>query len=192
MDIIRKTIENDEEYLRQISEEVDLSNDNYKSDIKLLEEYCLQTSCFALASVQIGIPKRMIYLKNTKDIDRKDITYNEGKVIINPIVIRRKGHSRFWEGCLSCMKGNKQIAGLTDRPYEIEVEYFDEFKNKHKEVFSEFPAIVLSHEMDHLDGVLHMDIATDIKVVTNEELKELRKKYPLEIISKEDNYEKKV
>ena len=188
MDITRKTIENDEKYLRQISKEVDLSNNDYKQDIKLLEEYCLQTSCFALAAVQIGIPKRMIYLKNTKDIDRKDITYNESKVLINPVITKRKGHSRFWEACLSCMKNNKHIAGLTDRPYELEVEYFDTNGEKKNEIFSEFSAIVLSHELDHLDGILHMDISKDIKIVTDEELKELRRKEPLEIISKEDYY----
>ena len=130
----------------------------------------------------------MIYLKNTKDIDRKDITYNESKVLINPVIIKRKGHSRFWEACLSCMKNNKHIAGLTDRPYELEVEYFDTNGEKKNEIFSEFSAIVLSHELDHLDGILHMDISKDIKIVTDEELKELRRKEPLEIISKEDYY----
>lgn len=36
-----------------------------------------------------------------------------------------------------------------------------------------------------------MDIAKDIKVVTDDELKELRRKHPLEIISKEENYDNK-
>lgn len=62
MNIKRKTILNDEEYLRQISEPVDLDNESYKEEIKLLEQFCIETECFALASVQIGIPKRMIYL----------------------------------------------------------------------------------------------------------------------------------
>lgn len=86
------------------------------------------------------------------------------------------------------MKNNKHIAGLTDRPYELEVEYFDTNGEKKNEIFSEFSAIVLSHELDHLDGILHMDISKDIKIVTDEELKELRRKEPLEIISKEDYY----
>ena len=90
MEIIRKTIENDEKYLRQISTPVSLEDESYKEDIKVLEEFCLKTECFALAAVQVGIPKRMIYLKNTTlDMDKyKDPTYNESKVLINPIIIR--------------------------------------------------------------------------------------------------------
>ncbi len=189
MNIIRKTIENDEEYLKQVSEDVDLSNDNYLDDIELLKEYCLETACFALAAVQIGIPKRIIYLKNTTDIDRSDISYNEAKVLINPVVVMRKGHTRFWEGCLSCMKNGKFIAGLVDRPYELEVEYFDENRKKHRKIFREFSAIVLSHELDHLDGILHMSISKEIKLVTDDELKKLRKEHPLEIISKDSYYD---
>jgi peptide deformylase len=53
MEIIRKTIENDEEYLRQISSDVLFEDKSYIDDIKLLEEFCNNTECFALAAVQI-------------------------------------------------------------------------------------------------------------------------------------------
>ena len=123
MEIKRKTILNDEEYLRQISQPVDLSNESYKEEIKLLEQFCLDTECFALAAVQIGIPKRIIYLKNTTlDIPLEEKGYNESKVLINPIVVSRKGHTRYWEACLSCLDN----MGLVSRPYEITVEYYDE------------------------------------------------------------------
>lgn len=65
MELIRKTIENDEEYLRQISTPVDFEKDDYKASIKKLETFCQNFECFALAAVQIGIPKRLVYLKNT-------------------------------------------------------------------------------------------------------------------------------
>lgn len=91
METKRKTILNDEEYLRQISQSVDLNNESYKEEIKLLEQFCFKTECFALAAVQIGIPKRMIYLKNTTlDIPLEEKGYNESKILINPVVLSRK------------------------------------------------------------------------------------------------------
>ena len=119
MNIVRKTIENDEDYLRQISKPVSFDNDEYKDDIKLLEEFCLKTECFALAAVQIGIPKRIVYLKNTSlDVGIDDINYNESKVLINPVVISRKGITKYWEACLSCLDN----MGLVKRPYEMVIE----------------------------------------------------------------------
>ena len=42
--------------------------------------------------------------------------------------------------------------------------------------------------MDHLDGILHLDIALKIKNLTKEERKELRKKEPYQIIRKKGPY----
>lgn len=61
MQIVRKTIEKDEKYLRQISMHVDMKDINLTEEIKLLEKFCLENECYALAAVQIGIPKRIIY-----------------------------------------------------------------------------------------------------------------------------------
>ena len=186
MEIKRKTILNDEEYLRQISESVDLDNESYKEDIKLLEKFCLETECFALAAVQIGIPKRIIYLKNTRlDVPLENKDYNESIVLINPVVISKKGHTRYWEACLSCLDN----MGLVNRPYQLVVKYYDEDKNLHEESFEGFSATVLSHELDHLDGILHMDIAEEILNMAPEERKLFRLEHPYEIISKTCEYE---
>ena len=65
MNIIRKTIENDEKFLRQISKEVSFNDKSYLKDIEKLKEFCSNIECFALAAVQIGIPKRIVYLNST-------------------------------------------------------------------------------------------------------------------------------
>ncbi len=189
MEIKRKTIENDETYLRQISKDVDLNDLKLKNDIKLLEKFCLENECFALAAVQIGIPKRIIYLKNTTlDIPLENKGYNESKVLINPIIISRKGHTKFWEACLSCLDN----MGLVNRPYEIVIGYVDENGIYKTEVFKGFESTVLSHELDHLDGILHMDIAEQILVKNAEERKEFRKSHPYEIISETIDFDKEV
>ena len=187
MEIIRKTIENDLEYLRQISKEVDLNDKTYLDDIKLLEEFCLDTECFALAAVQIGIPKRIVYLKNTSlDVSIEDKSYNESKILINPVILSRKGHTQYWEACLSCLDN----MGLVSRPYIMMVKYYDVDGIIHEDKFEGFESTVLSHELDHLDGILHMDIADKVIVMPKEERKVYREKHPYKVLSKTCDYEK--
>ena len=185
MEIKRKTIENDEEYLRQISKEVLFSDKSLKSDVKKLESFCQQTECFALAAVQIGIPKRIVYLKNTTlDVPLEDMDYNESKILINPVIISRKGKTKYWEACLSCLDN----MGLVTRPYKMTIQYCDINGNKHEEIFEGFEATVISHELDHLDGILHMDIAEQVLVMPKEERKKYRETHPYEVISKTCKY----
>lgn len=189
MEIIRKTIENDEDYLRQISCEVNLDDIGYKDDIKLLKRFCDETECFALAAVQIGIPKRMICLKNTTlDVPLDDVEYNENKILINPVIVSRRGHTKYWEACLSCLDN----MGLVHRPYEMVVSYYDEDGIKHEEKYEGFEATVLSHELDHLDGILHMDIAEEVLVMERDDRKVFRESHPYEIISKTCEYDEKM
>ena len=189
MEIIRKTIENDGEYLRQISKEVLFNDDTYKKDIKLLEDFCKNTACFALAAVQIGIPKRIVYLKNTTlDIALEDKNYNEAKVLINPVIISQRGLTKYWESCVSCL----DYTGLVYRPYEMIINYYDQYKQLHEEKFEGFGSTVLSHELDHLDGILHMDIAEEVLDIPKAQRGAFRENHPYEIISKTCDYNKKV
>ena len=105
MKLKRKTIEKDEEYLRQISSEVNFDTDDYIGYIEALKEYCKNNAVYALAPVQIGIPKRIIYFRNTtSDMTKnKDSKYDESIVLINPIILNAKGRTRFIERCESCM-----------------------------------------------------------------------------------------
>lgn len=107
-----------------------------------------------MASVQIGIPKRLVYLKNTnlelirKDqnntITKEEENYNEARVLINPVIKSREGLTTYWENCASCLDN----MGLVKRPYKIEVEYEDRNREKHIDTFIGFETTVLSHEMD--------------------------------------------
>ena len=75
MEITRKTIEKDEKYVRQISKKVDFNDTSYKEEIVLLEKFCLDRGSLALAAIQIGIPKRMVFIINE--------CYRKKKVISN-------------------------------------------------------------------------------------------------------------
>ena len=79
--------------------------------------------------------------------------------------------------------------GLVKGPYKIEGEYYDILGSRHKDIFEGFESTVLSHEMDHLDGILHIDIAEKILNMKEEDRKKFRLTHNYNIISKEGKYE---
>ena len=193
MDIQTVTIANGMDFLRQRSVEVDIENDkDLKDDIKKLEEYCLSHDVMAMAAVQIGVAKRLIYLKNTNielinkiNNDEMEDTFNEARVLINPVIIKREGLTEFWEACASCFDN----CGRVLRPYKIKVEYYDIDNKKHIEDLVGFESTVFSHEYDHLNGILHMDVCEENMLMSREERKEFRKTHDYEIIKTEGDYE---
>ena len=197
------TIENNEQYLRQSSKKVDISDPELHNNIVVLQDYCMQNDVMAMAAVQLGIPKRIVYVKNTNlEILNKRLTdegkeetkdYNEAKVLINPEIITKEGLTTFWEACASCSWYEGEIKkwynGKVKRPYKIRVRYFDIEGNEHEDEFEGFESTVLCHEIDHLDGILHIDIADKVVKGTKEDRIELRKKEGYTIISQTGNFE---
>ena len=184
------TIENNEEYLRQISKEVDIKDPELHNNIVTLQDYCMQNEVMAMAAVQLGIPKRIVYVKNSNlEVLNKRATtkgkeetkdYNEAKVMINPEIITKEGITTFWEACASSSwyeNGVKRwYSGKVRRPYKIKVKYIDIDGIQHIDDIEGFESTVLCHEIDHLDGILHIDIADEILKQTKEERSELRRK----------------
>lgn len=188
MELKAKTITNDLEYLRQVSEDVDLNDPKLKKYIITLKEYFNIQPALAMAAVQLGIPKRLIYIRNTNITNLEGEGIDEARVLINPIIIRKLGHTRYWEACVSCL----DKMGLVDRPYEIELEYYLEDGSLKREIFTGFLATVLSHEYDHLDGILHIDRAVQIYELPQDKRKEFREILPnggYEIISTDGEFE---
>ena len=166
-----RTIEKDEAYLRQWSKDVKKKDPELKHDIDVVANYCRENgNMIALASVQIGIPKKIIYIMKTEEYDvAKEKDFEDKKIVmINPKIVEEKGETYYWENCASCMDN----MGRVKRPYYIKVIYYDENFNRKEEAFEGFKATVFSHEYDHLFGILHMDIADKIY---NMPLKERRK-----------------
>lgn len=165
------------------------------NDISVLDEYCKENAVMAMAAVQLGIPKRMIYLKNTNldiinkmqtnTVSEEEKNYNEAKVLINPVITNREGLTDYWEACASCLDNFGRVL----RPYKIELEYYDVEGNKKQETFEGFESTVLSHEIDHLDGTLHIDIAEEVYQMPAEERKVWRINHGYKVYSKTGDYE---
>lgn len=182
-----KKIDKDLEYLRQVSKEVDFTED-LTNEINDLEKYILESNGFAIAAIQLGYNNRVIYLRCT-DFNKIDVEgYNEKEILINPVITKQEGLTTYWEACLSCLDNTAIVL----RPYKINISYYDINGNKKYKEITGFPSTVLSHEYDHLNGILHMDKGLEILEMTKEERKEFRKTYGYEVYEKEGEFEKLV
>ena len=183
-----KTIKNDLNYLRQISKKVNFNKDDWKIAIEKLKLFGrMNDNVVAISSIQLGIPLRIIYIKNTKIDTFEDLIYNNDKILINPVIINREGLARYWETCVSCLN----YTGLVERPYKIEIEYYDQTQVKYNEIFVGYESTILSHEIDHLNGILHIDKSLEILKLNKEQRKEFREKHPYEIIRKNGKFTEK-
>lgn len=182
------TIKTSEKYLRQKSSKVDFKDKELSNYIEILEDYCQKKQVFAISAIQLGIPKRIIYIKNTnkelvermKNKENQTKKYAELRVLINPKIIKEKGLTEYWETCASCLN----TMGHVYRPYEIEMEYYDLYNQKHRQVYKGFEATIIAHEYDHLDGILHIDKADKTLIMNAKKRKEFRKTHRYNIISK--------
>jgi peptide deformylase len=88
------------------------------------------------------------------------------RVLANP-ELRFPGSSRvnLWEGCLSV----PGIRGRTERFSEVEVRWLDRNGQKCEILFRGFPAAVVQHETDHLDGILFFARMPDLSMLAFED-----------------------
>ena len=103
-----------------------------------------------LAAPQVGVLRRVVVIE-----------VEEGKLIelINPRIIAYSGEQIGQEGCLS-VPGKW---GKTKRPMHVTVRALDRHGKEFDISGSELLAKAFCHEIDHLDGKLYIDIATEIE-----------------------------
>ena len=180
------TIADSEKFLRQISSVVDFSDSELSQNLKDIKEYCVNNNgLYAIACIQLGIPKRIVYIRSTKPNDTSANAEKDQTLMINPKVLRKIGKTEFWEACVSGLTN----FGLVERPYKILVEYQNENGQILTQWFEGFSATVVSHELDHLDGIFHMDRAKKLMQMPASERVEFRKLHPYKIISKKCEFE---
>ena len=137
-----------------------------------------------LAKLKFNLLKfyhHIVYIKSTKPNDTTANAESEQILMINPEIISKKGKTEFWEACVSGLEN----LGLVERPYEIIVKYQNENRDIKIQKFEGFSSTVISHELDHLDGIFHMDRAKKILQMTASERIEFRRQHPYKIISKD-------
>lgn len=117
-----------------------------------------------IAAPQIGVSRRVFLVsEEAKFIDSERTREKEHQweyhVYINPVITKlSKAKVSDVEGCLS-VPGKY---GVVPRPEKVEIEAYDETGRKFSRGASRFFARVLQHEMDHLNGTLFIDKATEM------------------------------
>ena len=142
---IRQIRLNGDEILRKRAREVDTVDDKIRELLHDMLETMHKYNGVGLAGPQVGILKRVIV------IDLYD--GEEPLLLVNPKIIKSKGKQEVDEGCLSFPNEYAKII----RPKEVVVEALNENGEKVKIVAKDLLAQALSHEIDHLDGILFVD-----------------------------------
>lgn len=142
---IREIRLNGDEILRKTAREVEQVDDKIRELLQDMLETMHKYNGVGLAGPQVGILKRVIV------IDLYD--GNEPLLLVNPKIIKTKGEQKVEEGCLSFPN---QYAVMI-RPKEVTVEALNQDGKKVKIVAKDLLAQALSHEIDHLNGVLFVD-----------------------------------
>jgi peptide deformylase len=143
--------------------------------LKKLSEDMLETMYhergIGLAAAQVGELVQMLVIDcRPKEQDEKkryeieDLTELEQKItqpliVVNPVITVKKGKTTFDEGCLSVPTFFETV----ERAETITLQYQD-IRGKKCELQTDgLLAIVIQHEMDHLDGTLFIDRISFLK-----------------------------
>jgi peptide deformylase len=151
---LRNIVKEGDEILRKRAREVTEINDHIRMILDDMLETMRDEEGSGIAAPQVGILKRMF------------IAEVDGEVIelINPEIVETEGIQIEDEGCLSI----PGMIGTVERPEYIKMKGLN---REGREVVYEgtgFLPIVLSHEYDHLDGILYTDKAVNIREADRE------------------------
>lgn len=103
-----------------------------------------------LAAPQIALPYQLLVMNITGDPNQPEAE----EVFVNPRIVERKGYMEDEEGCLS-FPGLYQIVR---RSKQIKVQAYDLKGNLIEKTVSDLEARAWQHEIDHLNGVLFIDM----------------------------------
>jgi peptide deformylase len=122
--------------------------------IEHLKAIIVSNHGLGLAAPQIGVQAAILVACFPEPSKKETIVPGTPKVFINPKISDPSPETWFEEeGCLSIPKVYAPVA----RPKSITVTYQDEQGVAHTERLSGWPAKILMHENDHLNGALFID-----------------------------------
>ncbi|WP_435223732.1 peptide deformylase [Streptomyces sp. Tue6028] len=128
-----------------------------------------------LAAPQVGVPLRLAVIEDPAPVS-EEVRLARGRVpqpfrvLVNPTYEGvGAGRAAFFEGCLS-VPGWQAVV---DRHAQVRLRALDERGREVDEVFSGWPARIVQHETDHLDGMLYLDRAELRSLASNQAMAEL-------------------
>ena len=142
---IRNVRLEDDEILRKKTRKVENIDDKIRELVDDMIETMHSQDGVGLAAPQVGVLKRVVVI---------DLYDDKGPyVLINPEIIKEKGEQEVDEGCLSFPNKFAKVG----RPAEVTVKALDRDGKEYKLKGKGLLAQAISHELDHLEGILFVD-----------------------------------
>ena len=151
---VRRILTYPDTVLRERAEAVTNIDGKTQELIDDMIETMYQAPGVGLASNQVGEPCRIILWDTSAKDEPNDLV-----VLINPEIVETDGLVVYEEGCLSII----DYAADVKRAERITVKGLDREGNPVLLKKEGLPAIVLQHEIDHLDGMLFIDRISTLK-----------------------------
>jgi len=155
----KKELRGKSEMVRQINPKVRRIIRDLKDTLQAHEEGV------GLAAPQINIYQRVVIVC-LGTVEEGKWEAGPPRALINPQIILAQDERKDYDGCLSF----PGLYGETVRPHHLQVAGMDEVGQPFDELFEGFNAVVVHHEIDHLDGVLFID-----RIKTSDDLYTLQK-----------------
>ena len=146
-------------FLRRMAAPVEIFDKGLKKIIADMEETMAERDGIGLAATQVGLDMRLILLSPVA-FDRDKGPEQPNVVVINPEIIwQSEGRNMGEEGCLSF----PGVYIMVDRPDAVMIRA----QNADGEVFEieggELGARAILHEIDHLNGVVMVDLVSHLQ-----------------------------
>ena len=147
----------DNEILRAKDETVDIFDNEIKEFCDILIELMYAYDWVWLAAPQVWKNIRVIATTQWKESRRghkteKNIIWETA--MVNPEILEHSEEKRKWEEACLSVPG---LCGDVERWTRIVVKYQDKKWKTHVQKYTWFSAVVIQHEMDHLEGILFTD-----------------------------------
>ena len=142
--------------LRQKSKKVRRFGTSLDSLVKDMFDTLRAAQGLGLAATQIGVLQRVFIVDMPPEYDEEDVEIEPGRsyVLVNPEIVKMRGEEELEEGCLS-VPGYR---GVVRRATNVTIKGQDLKGKKVRYRGDDLLAQAFQHELDHLNGVLYLDL----------------------------------
>jgi peptide deformylase len=140
--------------LRQKAKKITEFGETLQPLISDMVETMYDAPGIGLAAPQVGESVQLIVVDVSKEEDD-----HKFMVMINPEITEHEGNQIDEEGCLSVL----DLTAMVKRSKKITVTYLDISGKEQKLTTEDRFAVVLQHEIDHLNGTLFIDHLSSLK-----------------------------
>ena len=156
--------------LKQKAQRVEKIDDELRKFLDDMLETMYEEVGVGLAAPQVGVSKRIVVIDAEQEKDEQGNKRGNPMYLVNPEIVWRSDEMVCGEeGCLSVPDQRAEV----ERNAKVRVHYWD-YDGMEREILADdFLAIVIQHELDHLDGILYIDRISRLK--RNMLLKKLKK-----------------